>query len=393
MNILLTGAGMKNKGAQSLTFIIASEVRRRFPQDNIILLLPEKDDTTDYSQYHFDQFPAHIKSMFYLSGGFKKLLAMLKDVDHNDVARLRKLFSETRMLIDISGYALASTWGTYVTRFYLSAIECAQKFRVPVYLMPQSFGPFEYKFPKSVLMNYQIRKIMKYPVVVYAREQGGAAALQKFGLSNVRLSPDLVLLTKEVEAERVFVTPLPLSVPEIPQNSVAVLPNVRLLDKRGKDVLLRLYRLIINTLLQAKKTVYIVHHSSEDLAWADEIAEMFPDNSNVCRLRQELSCLEYEQTVKQFDFIVASRYHSIVHALKQGIPSVAIGWADKYGELMATVKQSQYVLDARKDISDEIAADVLRRMLLNFENEAGVISSQVQTIQNENNILDFLDKR
>ena len=51
--------------------------------------------------------------------------------------------------------------------------------------------------------------------------------------------------------------------------------------------------------------------------------------------------------VKQFDFLIASRYHSIIHAYKEGIPCVALGWAVKYQELLELFNQSNYVFDVR----------------------------------------------
>lgn len=72
MNILITGAGMRNKGAQSLTFAVTGELKQRYPNDNIILLVPDEDREIDYSNYRFAPFVCRIKSMFYLVGGIKK---------------------------------------------------------------------------------------------------------------------------------------------------------------------------------------------------------------------------------------------------------------------------------------------------------------------------------
>lgn len=390
MNILITGAGMRNKGAQSLTFAVTGELKQRYPNDNIILLVPDEDREIDYSNYRFAPFVCRIKSMFYLVGGIKKMMALLKRPDYKDVAQLQAVFEDARLLIDISGYALSSVWGAYVTRFYLTAIECAHKFDVPVYLMPQSFGPFDYTFPQSIWMNYQIKKIMKYPKIVYAREREGLAALDRYKLKNVKLSQDLVLLTKEVSAERFFIQQPQLIVPTVANDSVAVLSNIRLLQKCDKKTLLSKYRLVIGELLALGKNVYLMYHSAEDKEWTDEIAGLFLNFPAVKVIEQELSCLEYESTVRQFDFIVASRYHSIVHAVKQGVPAIAIGWAAKYQELLSQLDQGEYVLDARNGLQDDTLLDLVRKMAHNFVEESEKIKAKVSILQ-QNNILDCLD--
>ena len=63
------------------------------------------------------------------------------------------------MLIDISGYAIGSNWSDKVCSDYLDNIEFAQAYGVPVYLMPQSFGPFEYTTDPGKAIDARIRRV------------------------------------------------------------------------------------------------------------------------------------------------------------------------------------------------------------------------------------------
>ena len=42
-NIIITGGGFGNKGAEAMTYVTVSEIRERFPKHKIYLFLPEKD--------------------------------------------------------------------------------------------------------------------------------------------------------------------------------------------------------------------------------------------------------------------------------------------------------------------------------------------------------------
>ncbi|OUZ23677.1 hypothetical protein A5867_001362 [Enterococcus sp. 6D12_DIV0197] len=60
---------------------------------------------------------------------------------------------------------------------------------------------------------------------------------------------------------------------------------------------------------------------------------------------------EFEKLIQQFDYAIASRFHSVVHSYKEKVPCLILGWAIKYQELAKLFDQSQYVLDVRNDIN------------------------------------------
>lgn len=343
MNILITGGGISNKGAQSMLYITVEQMRKKYPQDKIVVMTVADPD---FSPFVFERGKISYYAMKCLLHPMNRLKMAWKRIRRAQVDAVEAMFREARLLIDISGYALGSNWSNATVDYYLSCLECAKKFRVPVYVMPQSFGPFDYE--EDGEMMQRIVDTMSYPQVVYAREQEGYMLMtRKLGLKNVKLSCDMVLRSKSAEPESVYrVVPGPQSLPEIAEHSVAVIPNVRNCDHVAEDAIIGSYCEMAEHLLQTGKHVYLLHHSREDADLCRKIGEKL-GAVRVTLLEDDLDCFTYEQTVRQFDYIVASRYHAIVHALKNGVPCIAFGWAIKYKEVLTLFGLGAYAFDVR----------------------------------------------
>ena len=102
-------------------------------------------------------------------------------------------------------------------------------------------------------------------------------------------------------------------------------------------------------------------------------------------LKENMDVFLFEKIVAQMDFAIASRFHSIVHAYKNAVPCIALGWATKYHELLNLVDQGEYVLDVRNmDKNDAYYREMIERMNNNFKNESELIRNKVEGIQSHN---------
>lgn len=379
-NILITGGGMSNKGAQSMTFICVSELRERYPQDRIVLLTLANED---YSMYNFDVQHISYPALKCVIEPISRIQMLVKRIKHKDIQVIKNLYRNARMVIDISGYALGSNWADATVDYYLSCIECARKYAVPVYIMPQSFGPFDYGCDSE--MMHRIQSTMVYPRVVYARENEGYNSLaDNFQMDNLEKSCDMVLKSKEASLESVYKRTEPRKLPIIFSGAAAVIPNVRNFDHKDINIVLQYYSETIHWLLGHNRVVYLLHHSKEDAQVCIRLKELFSDKDNVIVLREDFDCFEYEMIVTKFDYIIASRYHAIIHALKKGIPCIAIGWAAKYTELLGLVKQDDCVLDVRNNIQTSDIHSILAVMNDSFHNRKTQILECVNELQNLN---------
>ena len=379
-NIIITGGGMGNKGAQSMTFICVEEMKKRYPKDRIVLMTLAKGDS---QQYRFDVCPIAYSALQQVVRPVGSLKAFFKRIRKEEVQKITGLFEQARLMIDISGYALGSNWADATVDYYLSCIECARKYDVPVYVMPQSFGPFDY--PQNASVRNRISQTMAYPRVIYAREAEGYRMMkEQFGLHNLKQSCDMVIRGTAVEPDHIYRDYVGTKLPQIVEHAVGIIPNIRNFDHGDKSAIMNFYRIIIQQLLSEGKQVYILYHSGEDAPICQEIKEAFQKNNHVTLLPQDFDCFAYEEIVGKFDYLIASRYHSIIHALRNRVPCIAMGWATKYIDLLALFEQKNCMIDVRKSVGEQEIIDMLQQMEAEYGDRGKVIQERLKELRRSN---------
>lgn len=347
-NIIITGGGMVNKGAQAMTLIAVHELRQRFPDHKIYLYSPVDlaNDKLDKTQFAFDftgWYP--LKFAHCQHNPLQRAVTMLRS--RSELLEAETIYRNADFIVDISGYALGSNWNDKVCNDYLDILEFAQGFGIPVYLMPQSFGPFDFGADRQAL-DERIGRLLPTAKVIFAREQEGYDALvNTYGLTNVCLAMDLVLGNKGIDLDKVFKRRPVMNLPEIAANSVAVIPNSMNASVSSQEAVLTMYTEAVDKLLSLGKTVYLLSHSTMDAALCRTLKERFVNNEGTVLMEQDFSCLEFNELVLKFQYLVASRFHSIVHAYKNGVPCIALGWATKYHNLLKLFDQERYNFDVR----------------------------------------------
>lgn len=414
MNILITGAQLANKGAESMLYIVTDEMKKRFP-DAIIYFATNCD--YDESKYTFKKFFMSERGLDIAIGGPRATYAVLKGILKDTIKicigkrknlghfyDVRDHFGEMDMMIDVSGFNIGKQWSKGTHRIFMNRIELAKRNNIPVYLMPQSFGPFDYD-ANMKSMKTRMEELLPYPKLIFAREKEGYNDLIKtFDLHNVVLSTDLVLQNTGIDWRNVFTSEPVINVPAFDSYGdiggvrslnedvgsdylkvVGVVPNKQCFNHGDMNWNLKIYQAVIDQLLSDGYRVVIFRHSREDLEIGKIIKERYKATNDVYLETKEFSCFEYDVYVKQFQFIICSRFHGIVHAYRNGVPSIALGWAIKYLALAKCVDQGQYSFDiteGRCSIEEIIGA--VKDMEINHEHNSVIIRKCVQAIQKEN---------
>lgn len=391
MNYLLTGAEFNNKGAEAMALVALKNIYD-YDKNAVIytIFFGKYPEFSLKNNIHFFEVSTYqIESML---GNFSKyfIKERLKDFVKAFIPGKKSYFWKYKtaksilksidVMIDISGFSFSSKWGDGDTVEFSNKILLLNKHGARVYLMPQSFGPYDYK--DENVLQYGLNALKKCNKI-YAREKIGYESLIKFGLTNVEYCPDSVLIERNFNPFVLLKTNEPIK--EIQFNSehnVAIIPNYRLIDKGGYNVdrLLNLYRAIVVRLLRDYK-VYLIAHAGEDLDICKMIKALFADVNNVILIDYVMISFNYEIACKNFDFIIGSRYHAIVHAYKQCTPALVLGWADKYQDITSLVKQDCYLLDYT-DTNRVIQS--LMKMEKSYRKEKEVIKENLNLIQQYN---------
>lgn len=403
MKIIVVGGNCTNKGAQALLFITMYELKKRYPDAE--LYFDSQDNFTENDKYVFKHVDRRaLRNALAIKSGKVKAGQGYSRVLKDGIWAIRdrrwyavmaefgymKLLDEVSLIVDISGYNLASKFSNEHNNLFLDIIEYAMDCNIKTVIMPQSFGPFDYKTDKE-RMIHRISEVLNRSELVYAREPGGLASLTEIGVNGAILSDDLVIQSSNFELASICRKPAatePLNT--IKKEAVAIIPNEKVfVNCNDKEGLYQTYRDIINKALRDENSIYLLYHSNEDLAICRKIKAFFDTNENVHIIEKELEFYEYEKLVKQFKYIIASRYHSIILAFRQAVPCIGIGWAEKYEYLFGRAGEERFVHTVNEE---GLSANVIRDMdfmNINFSKESGTIKENVALIQ-ENTCFDGL---
>lgn len=384
-NIIIAGGGLVNKGAQAMTLICICELKKRYPNHRMILLAWDVSEASRKKHAAYDLELLEIPPMKFSGAARNPILRALYSLRYGKhFTDTDEIYHNTDLLVDISGYALGSNWNPKVCNDYLDNLEFALTYGIPVYLLPQSFGPFDYEGEEGKAIDARTRRLFPKIKMIFAREQEGYDALVfHYGLTNVELTRDMVLASRIEDYSPALRKQPDIRLPEIPGNSICLIPNVRTNDD-GSGCSIKLYQAAIREALSQGLYVYLTYHSSQDKALCADLKAAFAENDRVILLNHDHSCMEFNELVKKFRFVVASRFHAIVHALKNCIPCIALGWAVKYIDLLNLFDQGAYMFDLRQTVEPEKICGAVVAMNENYAEESRKIRAILPELQKEN---------
>ena len=256
--------------------------------------------------------------------------------------------------------------------------------------MPQSFGPFEFQGDEGEKIDKRIAELLPTVKVICAREQEGLQQLkERYHLKNVISTNDLVLNNRSINLKNVYRDKPEISLPDVMPGSIAVVPNQRNYEVANESQVQNFYTLMIKKLLPICPAVYLISHSNSDINICKQLKAEFDNETRVILIDKELNCIEFNELAKNFHFIVASRFHAIVHAFKNNVPCIALGWATKYHELMKQFSQEQYMLDVRQTISEDTINATIETMMNNRDSNSRTIEKMLSKLQ-ESNVFDII---
>ncbi len=383
---VITGGHFENKGAQAMLLAVVEELRVRHPNSEIWAFthLPIKQKGLVFNHLPWD---GRVKLRLFL-GKLRWLIRSSSNKESEE--KIINILSNADMVFDVSGFELSSQCGYYVSFIYLMKIAVMKKFKCKIILLPQSFGPFNYKnlFFKSILLTL-MKWYLRYPKKIFAREEQGYNDIKRYTANNLHKSVDIVLQSKKLPREMLFQSDVDyVENINIDKKSVAVIPNIRILKWNNTNDIYYIYKNLIELLIREKYNVSILRHSYEDLELCFNLYKEFEISPQVKFLDKDYNCIELYEVISKMEFVIASRYHSLIHAYKSDVPAIVIGWAEKYKEVMKRFEQTQYYFDIRLKIDIDKINAVLIKMINTTEIESKLIYKNRSKLLDENNIFE-----
>jgi polysaccharide pyruvyl transferase WcaK-like protein len=387
---IVTGIQMRNKGSQAMFLSLYSALKSKY-QDCDVVGFASKYDSPE--QYNFRLLPFDNFTRFVFEHRLQKvphlasvLTYFVSKFRRHDkwIGKLSEMEGALRKadaVFDASGYALGSGWPKQSGRALLQTIKIARQYKKKIILMPQSFGPFDWGEKDDASFLEQVKEELTYPARIYAREREGYQCLSVLGLNNVELSADLVVREKLFpRASDILRHAETRGIEYPPRDSVGFIINRNLYRIGDAADVREMYTRILQKLIDNGEKVCILNTSTADTDLVDSILEKISDRQNIDVITGEYSSPELIDMIARFKYVVASRYHSVVFAYRNGVPAVILGWASKYDDLAALFQQQDYVFDIRDPGADRIITQI-DRMGANYQMEARRIKECLERIQ------------
>ena len=395
MNIIISGAGYTNKGAEAMARTVQVELSKRLNNTAFFLWrLRESDLNVAYASGMTPIFlPTDLQSspwrnfggtaglrmwsLYELCRNRQFYLAVVGCFRNNLFEKACTVFLKKQMkcidaFIDISGFSYGDSWGTGGFRKIRPVIANCQLNKAPLVFLPQAWGSFEQLEVRNELTNLLSNKKTKF----YSRDNSSSRYLEK-ALDNpkgsISTKPDIVFGFQEVPSDLGKYLLKGMGC-KIERPIVGIAPNMRAFnqvgDKSSANIYLQaLVKLIlhcigtydIDIVLQANEIV--AHSPAKDDRYLCSLISALVDRPDRCFMTKNyLTAEETKSIIGQFDFIVSSRFHSLVFALSQGVPGMAVSWSHKYKELMSLFSMEGYVQECH-DLDVQAMIEIIERGL------------------------------
>ncbi len=258
-----------------------------------------------------------------------------------DVKNKIEIFSKTEAAFVKGGGFLHASGGfeeTYKIFFFLYHIMLAQSFDIPVYILPNSFGPFNAPFTKKMVTD-----VLKKCKVVMVRESISYDFLKNTCKINSCVYSDLGFhLNKELDFD---------INEELKKNGVHLAKGksvaltvrpYRFPGMKDVDILYDSYKNAIAGFVEwlSKNGFYpvLVEHvysdltHEQDMACIDDIVKMISSEYEFGVFsNRRLNCREMKSLYSVFDYTIGTRFHSVIFSLSEQVPSMAITYGGNKG--------------------------------------------------------------
>ncbi len=273
----------------------------------------------------------------------------------------------TAQLLAVKGGGFLHAYGSLQDPYYiwyaLFHLRLAQRLGKPVVILPNSFGPFRGKSARA-----QVQRVLSRCACITARESVSAGMLEELLGAPVPVYPDLgyyLAPTRHDEGRSICRN---AGIPLGEQPCVAFTlrpyrfpgsPDPRAAFARYLDAMAELVRHVAE---QGFHPVLVTHvagpsaHEDDRLA----ISELLPrlEDLPVSRLDFPGDCRDIKAVYGCMDYLVGTRFHSVVFAQEVGVPCLTIAYGgNKATGIMHDIGLDDYVLP----IDEVTGAELCRR--------------------------------
>ncbi|GAA11192.1 putative polysaccharide biosynthesis protein [Gordonia alkanivorans NBRC 16433] len=225
-------------------------------------------------------------------------------------------------VLDVTGFAFGDQWYNAPLMRRAQNYEWWASRGVPVVMLPQAFGPFE-------LTGEPSRRAISASSAVYPRDETSFKHVEGLlGAASHRRMARYPDFTVKVPARK----PEKLTIDE---PYWCIVPNWNIYERADKEDARRYVAGLVRVTrfigALGGRAVGVCHEGARDLELLQEVKREYTE----LELVSGLNGLELKFVLGRAQGVVSGRYHAIISALSQGVPTVMHGWSHKYSWLAA----------------------------------------------------------
>lgn len=314
MIIEIQGANFVNKGAELMLYAVLQKMRSVFPKAQYTMIPPWGKSSSFEKRANLGLLQKASLELYRIQWG--NLAGIVPE-------KIRSMYGvvldkEIDVVLDVSGFAYSDQWGSGPSHRLAKSCQKWKKNGTKVVLLPQALGPFT-----SKKIQDSIKIVADNADLIFVRERSSYDHL--LGVvgerPNIKIAPDITNLIKGI-------TPSEF---DVNNNRFCIVPNYRMIDKTcsEKSKAYIPFLIKISKILQDRKLkpFILIHEDASDLMLAEKIRM---ETGGSIPIVKETNPLKIKGILGTCEGTVGSRFHGLVSALGQGVPSLATGWSHKY---------------------------------------------------------------
>jgi len=374
MIVEVTGTNTWNKGAELMLIAVQQHFRDQHP--GVQLAVDQFFGTyKERAQYGLLQKVA-------LNGWDRSRLAMhlLPDEFRRSFGLVRE--DDVDAVLDAAGFAFGDQHPPARAIQFADRLEAAREAGKTVVLLPQALGPFQRSATRDAF-----RRIVRAANLIFARDETSMQhAIDAVGaVGHLRKAPDF---TNQVKPER--------STDPNASDRACIVPNQRMVEKAEDRSQAEAYTPLMAQCIREVEEVglrpMLLLHGDDDLEIAERIREHL---DSAIPLHREDDPIGIKRFIGESHLVIGSRFHALVGALSQDVPSIGTSWSHKYERLFEEYHCENMLLPVpadREQIRTRIRAavgdrraDLIQRIMTSnhaIEQQAKDMWMEVDTVFN-----------
>lgn len=325
MYIEIKGIGLNNKGSELMLLAVIHEIRSRLPEARIVVAFDSPPRKIKELNLYRRLWKQKYKIQWAFMGNFipKNVRASLGLV----------LDKEIDVILDASGFAYGDQWRPGDLTEMAGRTEDFKRAGKKIIFLPQAFGPF--KKPGDKI---NITKLVTNANLICARDLTSLGFLRQIvgKQKNIFRFPDFTILLEGKKPD--YFDPS--------KHQICIIPNSKMIDRTDSIVAKNYNEFLLYAFKSLEKmrtqTFILLHEQNKDSQIADYIGKMLDRKIEIVK---EDDPILIKGILGNCQGVIGSRFHGLVGALSQGVPTIGTGWSHKYRELFKDYNCEECLID------------------------------------------------